>query len=291
MLQPLPPGPGVARPCLSAGHTRSLPYRNHARHTRRRAPPAAVRAAQSRCVRASLRRRTPSHLSAPLLFHAVPHLGPPPRPCLPRLRFKRSRPAVALHRTLFSFSPSLSSVHDHVSVTCPFLFRASRPRHRPSHRGPWCIFDRCHRRPPPTVRPASLPPFRYLGPPSPLSSSLTAPGASRSRLPPSVSPASTLVPRRPPGGLHELTSNTLPPASHHRSVDDCATVSSHARGAHGDHTLARPVRAMAWARGPPPRLDQATRPWPSLPRRALHCSRGLDLARHCAAIFNRFQFI
>jgi hypothetical protein len=48
-----------------------------------------------------------------------------PLACLPRLRFKRSRPSL---RALFSFSPSLSSAHGHTSIKCPLPFHTSHPR-------------------------------------------------------------------------------------------------------------------------------------------------------------------
>jgi hypothetical protein len=58
---------------------------------------------------------------------------------------------------------------------------------RQDRHGPRRISERRRHRPPaPMVRPANLPPFPYLGLPSPLSSSLTAIGASRSHCRPSL---------------------------------------------------------------------------------------------------------
>jgi hypothetical protein len=69
----------------------------------------------------------------------------------------------------------------------------------------------------------------------------------RSRPPPSVIPASALVTQHPPGGPHELTGNTLPSASHHRAIGECATV----RGLRAVTTPpARPVRVGTWAASP-----------------------------------------
>jgi hypothetical protein len=118
------------------------------------------------------------------------------------------------------------------------------------------------------VRPAYPLPLPYLGPPSPLSSSPTAPGASRSchrpslwwgphrallhraatpprsRPSPSVSPTSALLARCPPSGPHELVSNTLLLASHHQAVTErgLRVVTTHPT---------RLTRAQTtWARGP-----------------------------------------
>jgi hypothetical protein len=56
----------------------------------------------------------------------------------------------------------------------------------------------------------------------------------------SVSPASPLLARRPLGGLHELASNTLPPASHHQADGECTT----ARGPLGCGPAGLPARRM-----------------------------------------------
>jgi hypothetical protein len=201
-------------------------------------PPATVEAAEA-TASVPCRSTSLNHdpLSTLFIFHAAPHPGPPPLHYLPRLRFKRSRPSC---HALFSFSPYLPSTHGHASVTRRLPFRASHPHRRPSRRGPRCIFDHRHRRFfSPMVRPTNPPPFPYLGPPSPLSSSLAAPEASRSRHPPpprsrplpSVSPACALVARCPPGGPHELAGNTLLPASHHRPLGDRASAAGPGRQA------------------------------------------------------------
>jgi hypothetical protein len=217
-------------------------------------PPATVETAEA-TTSVPCRSTSLNHdpLSTLFIFHAGPHPGPPPLHYLPRLRFKRSRPSC---RALFSFSPYLPSTHGHASVTRRLAFRASHPHRRPSRRGPRCVFDHRHRRFfSPMVRPANPPPFPYLGPPSPLSSSLAAPEASRSRHRPpsgednvvhrrteppppprsrplaSVSPASALVARCPPGGPHELAGNTLLPASHHRPLGDRASAAGPGRQA------------------------------------------------------------
>jgi hypothetical protein len=108
--------------------------------------------------------------------------------------------------------------------------------------------------------------------------------------PPSVSHASALLARRIRHLAMVLKPKTLPPASRHRATGKRATAPSRARVARGDPSAAR---------GPPPRLDRATRPWPSRPsgrprvadHRAAHGSREPDSARHCAAVLNRFSIV
>jgi hypothetical protein len=102
----------------------------------------------------------------------------PPLPCLPCLRFKRRRPPCTCSLLFFPRSPPPTTMWViHAPLLFPPLVHAGdrvavvliafRPRPLPFL-------------PPPTVRPAYLPPLPYLGPPSPLSSSSVAPGASRS---------------------------------------------------------------------------------------------------------------
>jgi hypothetical protein len=155
--RPMPsPTCQLSRPRRS--HPAASPIRSAPTASTRRAPPAVVGAARSRRVRA-------------MPAHAAPHPGPPLLLCLPHLRFKRSRPP---RRAPFSFSPSLSSAHGHVSVTRPPSFSrlSSTPPTESSQ-------SSARFRPP-------LSPFPYLGLPSPLSSSLAAPGASRSHRRPSL---------------------------------------------------------------------------------------------------------
>jgi hypothetical protein len=173
---------------------------------------------------------------------------------------------------------------------------------------------------PPTVRPANLPPFSYLGrphlcrPPSqlqelagvatdPPSSEDTAacrrtepPPPPHSRPPPSVSPAFAPVARRRPKGPRELVGNTLPMASHHRLLSYRTTTPSCVRAARGDHVPARPARAQRRGHagrslagpGRQAEVQPAFRPAVCGRPPALHCSRGPILARHCAANFKSF---
>jgi hypothetical protein len=251
-LVPASPDP-ACQPCAPTSPSPAvLPCRSRAHRT---CEACAARCCQSspepvRPCHAGPHRRTPTPLSAPF---SPPHGASPrtPTPPLPPPPPLQNEPAATPHSLL---PPSLSSTHGHASVTRSPPFPASRPRWRPSRRSHHRISDlRRHRSPTPTVRLAYLPPLPYLGPPSPLLSSSTAPGADRShrrpslrrgtrrapshraatppcsRPPPLVSPTLALVARRPPGGPHELTGNALPPASHHRPVGDRATTSSRAR--------------------------------------------------------------
>jgi hypothetical protein len=87
-----------------------------------------------------MRCRTPPPSLPHFLLHAAPHPEPLPLACLPRVRFKMSRPP---RRTLFS-PPSLSSAHGHghTSVTRSPHFPNSRPHRRSSRRCPHRISDR-----------------------------------------------------------------------------------------------------------------------------------------------------
>jgi hypothetical protein len=119
----LPPGPDVARPHLSVSsfrvtHTAVLPCLQPAPATLvRRAPPAAVGAAQSRHVRV-----VPVHITEP---RTPPPFSPPrsvePRTPTPPLPPLQKAPAHG---------------HGHVSGARSPPFPASHPRRRPSHRGP-----------------------------------------------------------------------------------------------------------------------------------------------------------
>jgi hypothetical protein len=145
----------------------------------RRVLPAAIRAAQSCRVRA-----VPVHVAEPRtppsFFPSTWCRTPDPTPPLsPLPPLQKASAAVPVLSSLF---PSLSSTHDHVGDTrSPSFSRLSSTQ---ATEPPWSSShsDRGHYRfsPLPTVRLAYLPPLPYLGPPSPLSSSLIAPGASRS---------------------------------------------------------------------------------------------------------------
>jgi hypothetical protein len=175
--QPLPPGPGVTRPRLSAARACEA----CAAHRCRSSPEPPCLCHAGSC---GAEEQPPS--LPHFLLHAAPHPEPLPLACLPRVRFKMSRPP---RRALFS-PPSLSSAHGHghMSVTRSPHFPNSRPHRRSSRRCPHRISDRRRHRfsPPPKVRPAYPPPFPYLGPPSPLSSSPAAPGATRGHRRPSL---------------------------------------------------------------------------------------------------------
>jgi hypothetical protein len=138
--------PPFPLPC-SAGHE------TWPRHAARAVPRRSGPHPPSLPVRSSTQRRTP---------------GPSPRPCLTRLRFKRAN--IVPHPLFFPLAllrarPSeLPLVHVGNRATAALL-------------GAFSIVATV----PPTVRPTYLPPFPDLEPPSPPSSSLAAPGASRSR--------------------------------------------------------------------------------------------------------------
>jgi hypothetical protein len=132
--RPLPLGFDVARPHMSAApfrvaHAAILPCSQPTPAVPvRRAPPTAIRAARSRCVRA-----VPINVAEPwtLLRFSPPHGAEPrtPTPPLPPLQ----KATATAHSSL---PPSLSSAHGHTSDTHSPPFLASRPRRRTSHRGP-----------------------------------------------------------------------------------------------------------------------------------------------------------
>jgi hypothetical protein len=148
--QPLPPGPGIARPRLSAGRDRVARTRRLPCYSRAREACTARRCQSSpeppRPCRAGPRHRTPAPLSLPC-FSSMRYRtrDPHPLPCLPRLCFKRRWPSC---HALFSFSPSLPSAYGHKSITRPLPFSASCPRRRPSHRDPRRVSDRRRFSPP-----------------------------------------------------------------------------------------------------------------------------------------------
>jgi hypothetical protein len=128
--RPLPPGPEVARPHLSAvpfriTHAAVLPCSQPAPAVpMRHAPPAAIRAAQSRHVHAVLihvaKPWTPPPFSPPR--SAEPRTPTPPLPCLPRLCFKRHRPLCS-HSLLFPLA--LLRPLPHERCTLPSFYRLS----------------------------------------------------------------------------------------------------------------------------------------------------------------------
>jgi hypothetical protein len=148
-----------AKPCSSAAQRCPIVWTRHAAHARR------GRAAAGRC--------------------RPPRGAPPGPPAPPLFLLCRTPSAFKSRRPLSRFptSPSLSFLFVPDAPSPPSSLLA-KPPPLPSRHGPQRVSDRCHHRPP--VRPANPPPFPDLEPPSPLSSSPTAPGASRSCRRPSL---------------------------------------------------------------------------------------------------------
>jgi hypothetical protein len=129
--RPLPPGPEVARPHLSAApfcitHAAVLPCSQPTPTVpMRHAPPAAIGAAQSRRVHA-----VPIHVAEPW----TPPPFSPPRSAEPRTPTPPLPPPPLLQKApttvpaLSSLPPSLSSTHGHTSGARSPPFTASHPR-------------------------------------------------------------------------------------------------------------------------------------------------------------------
>jgi hypothetical protein len=186
--RPLPPGPEVARPYLSAApfritHVAVLPCSQPAPTVpMRHAPPTAIGAAQSRRVHA-----VPIHVAKPW---TPPPFSPPrsaeppplPSPASPSLLQKAPAAVPALSSLPPRSPPPTATRAVHAPLLLPPLIHADDRAtavliafRLPSL--PFCTS---------TMRHAYPPPLPYLGPPSPLSSSPTARGASRSRHRPSL---------------------------------------------------------------------------------------------------------
>jgi hypothetical protein len=149
----------------------------------RHAPPATVRAARRCCIHA-----VPVYVAVPRppslypIFSSTRHRTPDPHPSPAPVSKGAGRCAC----TLFSSPLALLRPWPHKRHTLPSF---SRLLSTPVIEPPW---SSSHFRPPllpflpPIVRPAYPPPLPYFGPPSPLSSSLAAPRASRSCRRPSL---------------------------------------------------------------------------------------------------------
>jgi hypothetical protein len=177
-------GPPVSRcrcptlwPWLTNQSLRPSPVRPAARRGHAASPPRAATGPLLPLLRCrTVPRRTRGPLSSPF---PPSTLRPTPDPLLCLAASTSKGPIAASHPPFLFFPPR--------SPPPTGKRTASRPRRRPSHRGPHRrVSDRYHRRPPHGETLPIWPPFSILEPPSPPSSSPVAPRARRSRRRPSL---------------------------------------------------------------------------------------------------------